>query len=276
MYKISRIVKRGNGDFHQCYRPCRISEVYGQDEITEAIRKGLNEGTLPHSLLFHGVSGSGKTTVARIIAMGLNCKEGPTSEPCCECDSCLRTKRGNSMSVRETNSVDYSGIDFIRKIRDEFDAYPFGDDRKRVYIFDEAHGLSIVAQNSLLKHAEDALDHLHFIFCSTAPGRIIETLRNRCMGFEFKRVRDEYIHEMLMDILIQEGYLPCGVIDDIVKQADGKPRNALHEIQKAIAVGKFKKMPCKFTVEENMKNIQGTFEHIRKVAEAGEIHMTKE
>lgn len=82
MISQSLVVKRGNGDFHQSYRPCRISEVYGQDEIKEVIRKGLDEDSLPHSILFHGVSGTGKTTLGRIIAMGLSCNnKGPTSEP---------------------------------------------------------------------------------------------------------------------------------------------------------------------------------------------------
>ena len=92
-----KVKKRGNKDFHHCYRPCRISEVYGQDETKEVIRKGLDEDSLAHSILFYGVSGTGKTTLGRIIAMGLNCRQGPTSEPCCECESCILTMQGNGM-----------------------------------------------------------------------------------------------------------------------------------------------------------------------------------
>lgn len=272
----SRIVRRGNGDFHQAYRPYRISEVYGQDEIKEVIRKGLDEGSLSHAILFHGVSGTGKTTLGRIIAMGLNCKEGPNSEPCCECESCRLTISGNSMSFKETNSVDYSSVDFIRKIRSEFDAYPFMGDNKRIYLFDESHGLSSVAQNALLKSVEDAMDHLHFIFCSTEPGKMIPTLRNRCMEFEFEKVRDEYMQELLMDVVLQEGYFPDGILDEIIKQAEGKPRNALHELQKAIAAGKLKKMPYRFSVEEALKDTHSAFDQIRRNAQREDIEMTKE
>ena len=94
------IVKRGKGDFHQVYRPCRLSEVVGNDEVKRVIEQAFKENKVPHSFLFHGLSGTGKTTIARIIEMGLNCVEGPTSEPCCECDYCRRIiNRTGSLAV---------------------------------------------------------------------------------------------------------------------------------------------------------------------------------
>lgn len=256
----SRIKKRGNGDFHQSYRPCRISEVYGQDEIKEVIRKGLDEGSLAHAILFHGVSGTGKTTLGRIIAMGLNCEEGPTSEPCCECPSCRQTMNGNSLSFLEMNSADFTGIDHIRKIRSEFHYATF-DANNRIYLFDECHGLTSVAQNALLKSVEDSKEHLYFMFCSTEPEKILETLRNRCMSFELKEVQDNVIWKLMADVIEQEGYDHNEeVMDEIIRLVKGKPRNALNELQKAIAAAKFDKHVE--LIEKNIRYIQKAFQQI--------------
>jgi len=100
------IVKRGKGDFHRTYRPCRISEVIGNDEVKRILEKAFKDNEVPQAFLFHGLSGTGKTTMARIIEMGLNCEKGPTSEPCCECNYCRRIiNRSGSLAVREINAV---------------------------------------------------------------------------------------------------------------------------------------------------------------------------
>ncbi len=275
MARESLITKRGQGDFHQVYRPCRISEVYGQDEIKEVVRKGLDEGSLPHAMLFYGVSGTGKTTLGRIIAMGLNCRKGPTSEPCCDCESCFLTMHGSSLSFLEKNAADFTGVDHVRKLKSDFACSPFCGDNKRIYLFDECHGLTKEAQNALLKDVEDPMDHLHFIFCSTEPKKMIDTLRNRCIEFEFKEVPDETMWELLFDIVMEENFKPNeAIMQEIIKQVNGKPRNALNELQKAIAAGKFEKMSVPF--EEIMKNAQERFEAIRKEAKKEEIKLTRE
>ena len=121
-----RIEKRGSGDFTQTYRPCRISEVAGNEPAKKIIAKAFNENRIPHSFLFHGLSGTGKTTMARIIEMGLNCKEGPTCEPCCGCSYCrsIINRKGN-LAIREINAVE-KNKDELKEILKELDAYGFG------------------------------------------------------------------------------------------------------------------------------------------------------
>jgi len=241
------ITKRGTGDFPRIYRPCRISEVYGQDEITSVIGNELDEGTLAHSLLFYGVSGTGKTTVGRIIAMGLNCEKGPTSEPCCECNRCRPTMAGNSLAFQELDSARYNGIDHIRQLGSEFCCAPLDESPKKVVLFDECHRLTEPAQNALLKIVEDSWEHLHIIFCSTEYDKIIPTLRNRCMQFEFKPVPDGNMWELLIDVCLDNDIKPdTKVLADIMKKAQGMPRNALWEFQKAMKSGQLVKWPINF------------------------------
>ena len=249
------LVKRGGGDFHQAYRPCRISEVYGQDEIKAVIKDGLDNERLPHAILLHGESGTGKTTIARIIALGLNCERGQTSEPCCECDNCRATIEGNSLAFLEQNSADLNGVEHMRHLRGQFNSAPLGGGEKRIYLFDESHGLRNPSQNILLKSVEDSRDHLYFIFCSTEPGGMIQTLRNRCMEFEFRALGRDVMWDLLCDVLSAEDYRPnMEVMEEIVEKVEGKPRNALHELQRAIFAGKFKKVEVE--IKKIMENVR--------------------
>jgi len=243
------ITKKFNkGDFPRVYRPDKISEVYGQEEIKKIIGNGLDSGTLAHTLLFHGISGTGKTTIARIIAMGLNCQtNNPTSEPCGECDSCRRVLSDSHFAFLEFNAAHFRGIDHIKRIIQDFDAYPLGQHPCRVVIFDEAHRLTKDAQNVLLKGVEDADPMNHFIFCSTEPEAIIETLRNRCMHIEFENVADDEIKGLLIDVCRQEEIVVnSDVLDRIIREADGMPRNALFGLQKAIAAEEMERVSAVF------------------------------
>ena len=162
-----RIVKRGEGGYPIVYRPCRMSEVYGQDEVRRAIAYSLDQETLPHALLFQGISGTGKTSIGRIIAMGLNCKKGPTSEPCGGCDPCKAVLNGNSLAFRELDAGYLSGIDNMRKECQNFAAAPMGFERVKIILFDECHRLTKPAQNVLLKPIEDSRRHIYYSYsCS--------------------------------------------------------------------------------------------------------------
>jgi DNA polymerase-3 subunit gamma/tau len=230
-----KVVRRGKGDFPHIYRPRRISEVYGQDKIKKVIAHGLDTGTLAHVLLFQGVSGTGKTTMGRIVAMGLNCEKGPTSEPCCECTSCRLTMNVNSFAVQEFDTAHLSGVEDIRRESGNFCAAPMGGEYYRIVIFDECHRLTPASQAVLLKRTEDVLDHLYFIFCTT--GEIIETLRNRCMQFKFNALSDEGMRALLVDVCASEKFdADPALLESIIKKAKGMPRNALLSLQEAVAL----------------------------------------
>jgi DNA polymerase-3 subunit gamma/tau len=232
-----KVVKRGRGkgDFPHVYRPCRISEFYGQDEIKKIIAYGLNTGTLAQVLSFQGVSGTGKTTMGRIVAMGLNCENGPTSEPCLECNSCKSVLSGCSLAYLEYDAAHLSGVNSIRTARDDFPAAPMTGERSRIVLFDECHNLSYEAQGALLKPAEDVWSHLYLIFCSTKE--FLETLQYRCQQFKFNALSNDEIRMLLFDVCASEKFDPdTALLENIIKEAKGMPRNALFLLQKAVAL----------------------------------------
>jgi len=231
-----KVVKRGLGDFPNVYRPCRISEVYGQEEIKKYLAHGLNTNTLAHALLFKGVSGTGKTTTARIIAMGLVCEKGPTSEPCCECDFCRAVLNRNSFAVQEFDTAHLSKVDAIREASGDFCCASMGGERKKIAIFDESHRLTDAAQAVLLKPTEDSREHLHFIFCTTE--KLLKTLENRCVQFDFKALSANEIRALLLDVCASEKFDPDPeLIENIIFEAEGMPRNALSLLQEAFTLG---------------------------------------
>jgi site-specific DNA-methyltransferase (adenine-specific) len=235
-----RVVKRGMRDFPDAYRPCRLSEVYGQDEVKKVIAHGLTNRTLPHVLLFQGASGTGKTTVGRIVAMGLNCEKGPTSEPCCECRPCKAVLSRCSFAYEEYDTAHLSGVDGIRDKCQDLFAAPMSGENNRIILFDECHWLSEKAQAALLKPTEDVPGFIYFIFCTT--GEILETLQYRCTQFKFNPLPDEQIRMLLSDVCASEKLLPAPAkLENIIKEAEGMPRNALFLLQKAVVAGDLEK-----------------------------------
>ena len=237
------IVKRGDGDYARVYRPLRISEVYGQDTIKTIIAKGLEDGSLSKTLLFSGVSGTGKTTVARIIAMGWNCSKGRTSEPCSECDSCHQVLHRGHFAFQEINSGDYSGIDKVRALKADFAAAPMGYFDKKVILFDECHRLTKEAQTLLLPEIEDAYTHLQFIFCSTEEKKILDTLSNRCLTLRFEPLPNDLIVKLLQDVCKWEIIkYDDRVLERIAQESKGMARNALFLLQKVVQRGELEQI----------------------------------
>lgn len=237
-----KIVKRGEGDYPSVFRPCRISEVYGQDETRRAIAYGLNTGTLAHALLFEGISGTGKTTMGRLIAMGLNCETGPTSEPCCECNHCKDVLNGNSFAYRELDAAYLPGVENIRKMSQDFSCGSLGGERFTITLFDECHMLSPEAQAALLKSTEDVRAHVYFIFCTTTPKKVLKTLQNRCQQFKFRKLSDQEIRILLTDVCaIEKLEADLSCLKEIIREAGGMPRNALSVLHKAVASGNIKR-----------------------------------
>jgi DNA polymerase-3 subunit gamma/tau len=249
------IVNRDGHDFPSSYRPCRISEVYGQNEIKEIIKNGLNNGNLARSLFFYGVSGTGKTTISRIIGMGLLCKEGPTSEPCCECDACKAIMKGNTnWGYKEINAADCSGIDFMRDLCNSFYSYPMSGE-KQIFVFDESHNLSKKAQDLLLKEVEDSPDHNYFTFCSTEPDNMLETLRNRCEPHEFREMPSADLKTLLNDVCTIENVDSNDeIFEKISNESKGMARNALVLLRKKIAAGTLQPLPDSGKPNNTMKD----------------------
>jgi DNA polymerase III subunit gamma/tau len=238
------IVKRGRGDLNKTYRPCKISEVVGHDVIKKTIGNSISEGTLPHSLMFVGPSGCGKTTFARIVALGMNCKEGPTPEPCCKCDSCKAVLNLNSLAVIEVDSGRTGDVGTTRKILEDLPAAPMGGEPYKIAIFDEAHKLGgkSSSEDALLKFLEDTPEHVHIILCTNEPQKLKEVTRNRCKITQFNRLTTDNIYSLLEEVCQFEG---IGYKPDILKyisvEAYGVPRAALSFLQQVSAEGSWEK-----------------------------------
>jgi DNA polymerase III subunit gamma/tau len=228
------IVKRKRGDLNKTYRPCKISEIVGHDTIKKTIGNALAKGILPHSMMFTGPSGCGKTTAARIIALGLNCVEGPTPEPCCKCDSCKATLALSSFATVEVDAGRTGDVGTTRRILDDLPAAPMGGERFKIAIFDEAHKLGGASgsEDALLKFLEDTPEHVYIILCTNEPQKLKEVTRNRCKTIQFGRLLDKDIYQLLEQVSQFEGYTYTPeILKYIVEESNGVPRQSLSYLQ---------------------------------------------
>src|SRR5260221_13514623 len=187
------------------YRPQRFSDVIGQDHVTRTLKNAIDKQRIAHGYIFRGNRGIGKTTIARILAMALNCRasDRPTPEPCGECDSCREIRAGGSVDVIEIDAATNRGIDEIRELR-EAARYRPARDRYKIYILDEAHQITDAAFNALLKTLEEPPSHIVFMMATTAPEDIPQTIRSRCQHFSFHAVKFDDIVGQLRAIIKQE------------------------------------------------------------------------
>src|SRR6201991_4352449 len=191
------------------YRPQFFSDVAGQDHVTVTLMNALTQGRVAHGYVFSGHRGIGKTTIARILAMALNCRNEigsaarPTAEPCEVCDSCTEIRAGNAVDVIEIDAATNRGIDEIRELRDAARYRP-SRDRFKIYILDEAHQITDAAFNALLKTLEEPPDHIVFMMATTQPEDIPQTVRSRCQHFSFHAVKLADILTQLRGIAAQE------------------------------------------------------------------------
>src|SRR5437016_7150262 len=187
------------------YRPQRFSEVIGQDHVTRTLKNAIAQQRVAHGYIFSGHRGIGKTTVARILAMALNCRaaDKPIPSPCGKCDSCVEIRESRSVDVIEIDAATNRGIDEIRELR-EAARYRPARDRYKIYILDEAHQITDAAFNALLKTLEEPPGHVVFMLATTQPEDIPQTIRSRCQHFSFRAVRFEEILGQLRDLLARE------------------------------------------------------------------------
>ncbi|MFZ0799922.1 MAG: DNA polymerase III subunit gamma/tau [Terriglobales bacterium] len=219
------------------YRPQKFSDVIGQEHVTRTLQNAIAQERIAHGYIFSGHRGIGKTTVARILAMALNCRssEKPLAEPCGVCDSCIEIRAGNAVDVIEIDAATNRGIDEIRELR-EAARYRPARDRFKIYILDEAHQITDAAFNALLKTLEEPPGHVIFMMATTQPEDIPQTIRSRCQHFSFRAVKFEDIMGQLRDIVTKEK-IPAD--DDalalLAEAGDGSLRDALSILDQAIA-----------------------------------------
>jgi len=219
------------------YRPQKFSEVIGQEHVTRTLQNAIEQGRSAHGYIFSGHRGIGKTTVARILAMALNCRsqDKPVPEPCGVCESCTEIRAGNAVDVIEIDAATNRGIDEIRELR-EAARYRPARDRFKIYILDEAHQITDAAFNALLKTLEEPPDHIVFMLATTQPEDIPQTIRSRCQHFSFRAVKFDAIVGQLRDLVTRE---KIEADDDalalLAEAGDGSMRDALSILDQAIA-----------------------------------------
>jgi DNA polymerase-3 subunit gamma/tau len=219
------------------YRPQSFSEVIGQEHVTRTLKNAIEQARIAHGYIFSGHRGIGKTTIARILAMCLNCRKSdrPTPEPCGVCESCTEIKSGSAVDVIEIDAATNRGIDEIRELR-EAARYRPARDRYKIYILDEAHQITDAAFNALLKTLEEPPPHIVFMMATTEPEDIPQTIRSRCQHFSFHAVSFDDITRQLTDIAKKEGIkADTEAIAVLAEAGDGSMRDALSIMDQAIA-----------------------------------------
>jgi len=223
------------------YRPQRFADVAGQDHVTVTLMNALTQGRIAHGYIFSGHRGIGKTTIARILAMALNCRNAigsaarPTAEPCEVCESCTEIRAGNAVDVIEIDAATNRGIDEIRELRDAARYRP-ARDKYKIYILDEAHQITDAAFNALLKTLEEPPDHIVFMMATTQPEDIPQTVRSRCQHFSFHAVKLVDILGELRGIAEREGVdADDSALSLLAEAGDGSMRDALSIMDQAIA-----------------------------------------
>jgi len=221
------------------WRPQKFDDVVGQSAIVRTLSNALDQGRVAHAYCFSGIRGVGKTTIARLLAKGLNCRsvDAPTSEPCGECEACVEIEESRNLDVIELDAASQTGVESIRRLN-EVARYTPSRDRYRVFIIDETHMLSTSAFNALLKTLEEPPPHVVFMLATTEPHKILQTVLSRCQHYPLGRISQADITGQLRRIVDAE---KVSVSDDglsmVAIAADGSLRDAQSLLDKLIAFG---------------------------------------
>ncbi len=209
------------------WRPLTFDDVVGQEHITSTLKRAIKKDRVAHAYIFTGTRGVGKTTTARILARALNCDNGPIPEPCGECESCQNIIKGSSFDVIEIDGASNNGVDHIRELRENVSYTSMGG-KYRIFVIDEVHMLTKGAFNALLKTLEEPPKNVIFIFATTEPQKIPETIHSRCQRYDFRRISSEQIVTHLEKICTNEdaSYEKNG-LQLVAHRADGSMRDSL-------------------------------------------------
>ena len=217
------------------FRPDSFQDVKGQDAIVRTLKNQIRAQRIGHAYLFCGTRGTGKTTVAKILAKAVNCEHPIDGNPCNECETCKAIAAGNSMNVIEIDAASNNGVDNIREIREEV-AYSPTSGKYKVYIIDEVHMLSIGAFNALLKTLEEPPSYVIFILATTEAHKIPITILSRCQRYDFKRIARTTIVDRLRELMDEEQVeVEDKALRYIAKKGDGSMRDALSLLDQCVA-----------------------------------------
>ncbi|MFO7900061.1 MAG: DNA polymerase III subunit gamma/tau [Planctomycetota bacterium] len=208
------------------YRPQTFEEVVGQESTAETLRNAIKSGRVAHAYLFSGPRGVGKTSMARILAKALNCEKGTSPTPCNECGICRRIETGDDVDVVEIDGASNNSVDQVRQLRENV-RYAPARAAYKIYIIDEVHMLSTAAFNALLKTLEEPPPHVKFIFATTEPHKLLDTIKSRCQRFDFRRIPSSSIAEHLRMICEKEEIRADDeALDAMARAAHGGMRDA--------------------------------------------------
>jgi DNA polymerase III subunit gamma/tau len=217
------------------YRPQTFAEVIGQEHVTRTLQNAIRRGRIHHAFLFCGGRGTGKTTTARILAKALSCEQAPTAEPCNRCPACIEITQGTSVDVQEIDAASQNRVEDIRDLRDTIRYAPVRG-KKKLFILDEVHMLSTAAFNALLKTLEEPPEHAVFVFATTDPHKLPQTILSRVQRYDFKLVSTAKLVEHLADVLRRESieFEPAALYI-IAREGGGSVRDSLSLLDQVLA-----------------------------------------
>lgn len=235
------------------FRPSAFDEVKGQDHIVTTLKNQLEAGRIGHAYLFCGTRGTGKTSVAKLLAKAVNCEHPEDGNPCGVCESCREIQEGSSMNVMEIDAASNNGVDNIRDIKEQVQYSP-ASGKYKVFIIDEVHMLSMGAFNALLKTLEEPPEYVIFILATTEVHKIPITILSRCQRYDFHRITADVIADRLMELMSEEHVeAEEKALRYVARMADGSMRDALSLLDQCIAFYLGKKLTY-----ENVLEVLGT------------------